>query len=80
MLRIILGQSKYKSEAIATLCLLTFVGSSQVDRLLFFLVLLVSPSFRYVATYLAGPESQGELDRTSTEGPRIAKGKFEGHC
>ena len=45
--------------------------------LIIFLVLLVSPTFRYLATYLAGPESQGELDRTSTEGLRIAKGNFE---
>ena len=27
---------------------------------------------------LAGPESQGELDRTSTQRPRIAESKFEG--
>ena len=79
MLRIIPGKAKYKSDAIATQYLLTFVGSSQVDRLLVFLVLLVSPTFRYLATYLAGPESQGELDRTSKERPRIAESKFEGH-
>ena len=28
---------------------------------------------------LAGPESQGELDRASKERPRIAESKFEGH-